>query len=120
MAITIQPMPNEPRLRIWGDMDATLSVPAVLGVSEDAARYFITLSDGTLIRAQLGDEPGFEVLIEGAGIVAIDEAGQTLRVEWAVEWLALSPAAHATVLAQKSVHALPLFQRPVERIAEAA
>ncbi len=120
MAITLQPVRNEPQLRVSGDIDAILSVPAVIGASEDGGRYFIALSDGTLVRAHLGDDPAFEILIDGAGLVAIDEAAQTLRIDWSVEWLALSPAAHATVLAQKSVHARPLFQRLVTRTAKAA
>lgn len=118
MAITITPDPEWPgSVDVTGDIQADLILhtappeasPGELSVS----RYYITLSDGTLLRASYNAErPDFQIVTEGAGTVTIDPSGSSVTISWAVEWIALAPAAYAIGAAQKPVHSLPLFASP--------
>lgn len=121
MPITIQAMSEERRLRVSGDMDMELSIPAEPPRSrpqgEQTDCYYISLSDGTLIRARLAEEPDYEVIVEGAGIVEVNGATKRLNVAWSIEWISLSPASNAMAVAQRSPHSLPLFLPRLENVA---
>ncbi len=114
MAVTIVPIPNEPRLCVVGDIEANLAIPAAapqhLEDSELVDAYFVALSDGSLIRARFHDEPRFEVVAEGAGAVKIDRAGRSLTVDWKIEWLGVSSDYASTAVARHEPPTLPLFE----------
>ncbi len=80
------------RLKVMGDIEAELPVPA-----ESAGRCWISVSDGTLIEAAYGDDDAcrFKVSEEGAGIARIqrDGAGDVLRLDWRVEWVTVAAVA---------------------------
>lgn len=118
MPITITPDPEWPgTLQVTGDIQAALLLPsAPIGASPRelaASSYYITLSDGTLLRASFDAErPDFQVVTDGAATVTIDPAGRSLTASWVVEWIALAPSVCALGVAQKSANSLPLFARP--------
>lgn len=82
------------RLRVMGDIEAELLVPA-----EDAGRCWISVSDGTLIEAAYDDDDAcrFAISEEGAGITRIqrDDSGEVLRLDWRVEWVTVAAATNA-------------------------
>jgi hypothetical protein len=113
MSITLIPDANAASLRITGDIQTKLTIPAdpsfEFGGESYRHAYYIALSDGSLIKAVRFDEPGWEVIIEGAGTVEIDPAGKTLTVHWGIEWVTLATNCNASAVAQKSTRNLPLF-----------
>ena len=113
MAITIVPLPNEPRLCVVGDIQAHLAIPAAPPRSFDDGElvdaYVLALSDGSLIRARFHEEPKFEVVVEGAGAVTIDRAGKSLSIDWRIEWINIASDHASTALAQQPPAPLPLF-----------
>jgi len=115
MTITIQPIENGGALRITGDVDMVLTDPGKpREVQNQEQKIYLGLSDGSLVSTYFGNKPDYVVVIEGAGLVSkVDE--QTLRIEWQIEWICVSGLANVTAVAQKSVHALPLFQRQVRQ-----
>jgi hypothetical protein len=115
MAVTIVPMPREPRLCIVGDVQADLAIPAAaprqLEDRELVDSYCVALSDGSLIRARFHEEPCFQVVVEGAGAVTVDRAGKSLSVDWSIEWVNVASDHASTALADKAPASLPLFDR---------
>jgi hypothetical protein len=71
--------------------------------------YYISLSDGSLIQASLHDDPEFDVIVEGAGCVRIEEEGKAFSVDWKVEWINLGAGRGGTALAHTMQSSLPLF-----------
>jgi hypothetical protein len=118
MAVTLVPMPQEPRLCVVGDVQADLAIPAIAPRRVDDRElvdtYCVALSDGSLIRARFHDEPRFQVVVEGAGDVSIDRAGKWLSVDWDIEWVNVASDQASTALADKSPVSLPLFDRLAE------
>lgn len=82
------------RLKVMGDIEAELAVPA-----DAAGRCWLSFSDGTLIEAAYGeaDDCRFAVSEEGAGIARIQRLGDSdiLRLDWRVEWVMVAAAANA-------------------------
>ena len=113
MAVTVIPMPKEPRLCVVGDVEASLAIPAAaprfLGETELVDTYCIALSDGSLIRASYHSDPRFEVVVEGAGAVTIDRAGKSFSLDWSVEWVNVASDHASTALAERQPQSLPLF-----------
>lgn len=95
------------RLKVMGDIEAELAVPA-----ESAGRCWISVSDGTLIEAAYGDDDAcrFKVSEEGAGITRIqrDGASDVLRLDWRVEWVTVAAAGNAA----RAQHGDPLPELP--------
>lgn len=82
------------RLKVIGDVEAELAVPA-----DSAGRCWLSFSDGTLIEAAYGedDDCRFAISKEGAGIVRIQSDGDSdvLRLDWRVEWVTVAGADNA-------------------------
>jgi hypothetical protein len=119
MAITIQPLGNQPNLRVSGDVEAILSIPQGDLEADDGRSYYIALSDGSLIRATASEDPQYEVVIEGAGLIELDAAERSLTVGWGIEWVNVAGNANGTAVAQRSVQSLPLFRPSIGRVAVA-
>jgi hypothetical protein len=83
------------RLRVTGDIDTELSIPRD---EVGDGRYWLTFSDSTLIEAayEAGKDCRFAVAEEGAGIVHVDHRanGDLLRLDWRVDWVAVTQAAN--------------------------
>jgi hypothetical protein len=113
MAVTIIPMPDEPRLCVVGDIHADLAIPAAaplrLEDREPVDAYYIALSDGSLIQASFHHEPRFQVIVEGAGSVTVDKAGRSLSVDWCIEWVNVASNHASMARAHKEPASLPLF-----------
>lgn len=89
-------------LRVTGDIQTVLKVPPA------PSRYWVTLSDGTLLEGlNDGQEHRFRVATEGAGFTRID--GSHVEHDWRVEWAAVSPY-DAAVQASRGVEPLPLLE----------
>lgn len=102
------------RLKVMGDVEAELAVPA-----EDAGRCWLSFSDGTLIEAAFGedDDCRFAITEEGAGIARIrrERDGDVLRLDWRVEWVTVAAAdnaARATALGEPMPVLPGLFSSP--------
>ncbi len=82
------------RLKVMGDVEAELAVPA-----DNAGRCWLSFSDGTLIEATYGedDDCRFAVSEESAGIVRIQRDGDSdmLRLDWRVEWVTVAAPGNA-------------------------
>lgn len=82
------------RLKVMGDVEAELEVPA-----DSAGRCWLSFSDGTLIEAAYGDDNDcrFAISEEGAGIARIrrEHDGDVLRLDWRVEWVTVAAADNA-------------------------
>lgn len=82
------------RLKVMGDVDAELVVPA-----DSAGRCWLSFSDGTLIEAAYGEAEDcrFAVSEEGARIERIQREGDSdvLRLDWRVEWVTVAGAGNA-------------------------
>ncbi|RIA46241.1 hypothetical protein DFR49_0774 [Hephaestia caeni] len=93
MSVTIRGE-NRSRLRVMGDIEAELAVPA-----DAAGRCWLSFSDGTLVEAAYGDDDAcrFAVSQEGAAITRIQRDGDcdTLRLDWRMEWVTVAAAANA-------------------------
>lgn len=89
------------RLRVTGDVEAELPVPA-----EGTGRCWLSFSDGTLIEAAYGDDDDcrFAVSEEGAGIARIqrERDSDVLRLDWRVEWVTVAAADNAARAAARS------------------
>lgn len=113
MSITLIPSPDEASLRITGDIEAKLTIPADpsfdFGSESYMHAYYIALSDGSLIKAVRHDDPNWEVIIDGAAMIEPDPTGKTLTVNWGIEWITLATNCNASAVAQKSTRHLPLF-----------
>ena len=96
------------RLKVMGDVEADLAVPA-----DSAGRCWLSFSDGTLIEAAYGedDDCRFAVSEEGAGIVRIQRDGDSdvLRLDWSVEWVSVSAPGYA---ARAMAHGEPMPELP--------
>lgn len=118
MPITITPDPEWPgTLAVTGDIEAALLLPSASPEATPAelaaSNYYITLSDGTLLRASYDVErPDFQVVTGGAATVTVAPSGQSVTISWAIEWIALAPAPCAIGVAQKPANTLPLFAAP--------
>ena len=96
------------RLRVMGDIEAELPVPA-----DADGRCWLSFSDGTLVEAAYAgdDDCRFVISEEGAGITRIqrDEGvGDVLRLDWRVEWVTVS-AAGAAARAARHFEPLPVL-----------
>lgn len=113
MSVTLIPSADAASLRITGDIDSKLTIPAdpsfEFGGENYMHAYYLALSDGTLLKAVRFDDPSWDVVIEGAGTIEIDPTGKTLTVHWGIEWITLSTNCNASAVAQKSTRNLPLF-----------
>jgi len=113
MSITLIPDAEAASLRIIGDIETKLTVPAdpsyEFGGESFIHAFYVALSDGSLIRAVRHDDPNWEVIIEGAGTIEVDPSGRTLTVHWGIEWVTLATNCNASAVAQKSTRNLPLF-----------
>lgn len=113
MPITLIPDADAASLRVIGDVESKLTIPAdpsfEFGGENYMHAYYIALSDGALIKAVRHDDPNWDVIIEGAGAVEIDPTGKTLTVHWGIEWITLATNCNASAVAQKSTRNLPLF-----------
>lgn len=103
MAITIQPIPASTRLQVSGDIETVLQVPF-----DDDDRFFVGVSDGTLLLGTYDEELhcSWSIAREGAGIVRIES--DRVNIEWAIEWVTaglFDPALLETVICAP----LPLF-----------
>lgn len=112
MAVTIVPTASTCRVKVMGDIETIMHIPAEPPQTcADGWKwiecYYIALSDGTLIKATNHINPEFEVVREGAGIVKVQ--GSKLIVDWDVEWIALSSIANATAWKHNATVELPLF-----------
>lgn len=91
------------RLKVTGDIEAELPVPA-----DADGRCWLSFSDGTLVEAAYGEDQGcrFAVSEEGAGIARIQRDGgaDVLRLDWRVEWVTVAAAGQAA----RAVRAEPL------------
>ena len=96
------------RLKVMGDVEAELAVPA-----DSAGRCWLSFSDGTLIEAAYGedDDCRFAVSEEGAGIVRIQRDGDSdvLRLDWRVEWVTVAAPGNA---ARAMPHGEPMPMLP--------
>ena len=96
------------RLKVMGDVEAELAVPA-----DSAGRCWLSFSDGTLIEAAYGEDHDcrFAVSEEGAGIVRIQRDGDrdVLRLDWRVEWVTVAAPGNA---ARAMAHGEPMPQLP--------
>ena len=115
MAITITPSFERQFLEVSGDIEELLPIPAdpprAVEVGQVIGAYFIALSDGSLMRVTYEERPQYAVIVEGAGRVKIDDAGNCVNVDWNVEWLVVAPSNASVAVMQKSTDALPLFRR---------
>lgn len=113
MSITLTPSADAASLRITGDIESKLTIPAdpsfELGGESYMHAYYIALSDGSLIKAVRHDDPSWEIIIEGAATIEPGPDGKTLDVHWGIEWLMLATNCNASAVAQKSTRNLPLF-----------
>lgn len=82
------------RLRVMGDIEAELPVPA-----DADGRCWLSFSDGTLVEAAYGEDEDcrFSVSEEGAGIARIqrDDGADVLRLDWRVEWVTVAAGGNA-------------------------
>ncbi|MBN9506668.1 MAG: hypothetical protein J0I69_11645 [Altererythrobacter sp.] len=82
------------RLKVMGDIEAELAVPA-----DAAGRCWLSFSDGTLVEAAYGDDDAcrFAVSQEGAAIARIQRDGDRdiLRLDWRVEWVTVAADGNA-------------------------
>lgn len=116
MSITIAPVASISQMKVTGDIDAHLQIPAEPPqMCADGWKmvecYFIALSDGTLVRATNHISPEYDVIREGAGLVTVD--GAKLIVDWAIEWITLSPVENAVSWKREVMAELPLFPEPI-------
>lgn len=113
MAITITPMPAGDRLRIDGDVQTTLEIPANAPEWSKGAllvdSYYISCSDGTVIQASYADDPEFDVVIEGAARVTVAASGKELWVDWTIEWVNVAARCGAMGMARQAPMRLPLL-----------
>ncbi len=114
MAVTLTPVFEEQRLTVAGSISANLLIPPnpQSGISGDAATngYYIAFSDGSLIMAYPDQTPGFQVMVEGAGSVRIDEVAGSCTVDWDIEWINVASNRAATALASRMPTRLPLLE----------
>jgi hypothetical protein len=103
VSVTIEPIPDSVRLRISGDIQTTVAVPY-----EDDERFFVGLSDGTLLIGSYDDELRckFDVARDGAGIVRLVN-GATI-IDWTVEWATVS-AYDPNIIEPNMPRPMPLF-----------
>ncbi len=100
--MSIQITPGHYYLHVTGDIQTVLRVPPA------SPRYWVTLSDGTLLEGlQNGSEHSFRVATEGAGHTRIN--GAQVEHDWRVEWAAVSPY-DAAALASQEEEPLPLLE----------
>lgn len=113
MSIILTPAADAASLRVSGDIESKLTIPAdpsfEFGGESYMHAYYIALSDGSLIKAVRHDDPNWEVIIEGAATIEPGPDGKTLTVDWGIEWLTLATNCNASAVAQKSTRNLPLF-----------
>lgn len=113
MAITITPLPHGPWLKVEGDVQTMLEIPANPPESTRDGQlvdsYYISLSDGTLIQASYGEDPEFDVVVEGAGQVRVAQTGKELSVDWGIEWVNVAAKTGAMGVAHKEPIRLPLL-----------
>lgn len=113
MSITLTPSADSASLRVAGDIESKLTIPAdpsfEFGGESYMHAYYIALSDGSLIKAVRHDDPNWEVIIEGAATIESSPDCKTLTVHWGIEWLTLATNCNASAVAQKSTRNLPLF-----------
>lgn len=113
MPITITPLPHGPWLKVEGDVQTTLEIPAnPPEMTQDGQlvdSYYISVSDGTLIQASYGEDPEFDVVVEGAAQVRIAQSGKELSVDWGIEWVNVVSKIGAMGLARKEPMRLPLL-----------
>jgi hypothetical protein len=108
--MSIEVRRNRELLHVSGSVETILTIPSRT-CSNDAARFTLALSDGTLVEGRLDDTDTchFAVAVEGAGITRIMGAsGAVLRHEWALEWIAIS-GADQSAKADSRAAELPLF-----------
>lgn len=106
MSITITGQPGQ-RVAVAGDITATLRVP----YDEVEERFLLAASDGSLIEGRLEAEEDrfdFRVVVDGAGMSRTAPGGLTL--DWAVEWVTISPY-DAGALVARVIAPLPLFDQ---------
>jgi len=112
--ITLTPSADAAGLRVTGDIESKLTIPAdpsfEFGGEPFMHAYYIALSDGSLLKAVRHDDPRWDVIIEGAGTIEIDPSGKTLTMHWGIEWITLATNCNASAVAQQSTRNLPLFQ----------
>jgi hypothetical protein len=113
MAVTIFSEPEKSLLRVDGDVQGTLPIPAhPPKLASDGEvlvyPYYIALSDGSLIQASNHDDPEFYVVVEGAGSLRVGCEGRSLSVDWTIEWISVA-SDRAAQLAHKRPASLPLF-----------
>ena len=113
MSITLTPCAETARLRVTGNIEAQLTLPADPPFDLDGENfmhaYYLALSDGSLIKAVRHDDPDWEMIIEGAATIEIDPSGRTLTAHWGIEWITLASNCKANAVAQKAIRPLPLF-----------
>ncbi len=85
---------NRTKLRVMGDIEAELSVPA-----DAVGHCWLSFSDGTLVEAAFDDSDAYRFAIsqEGAAIACIqhDGARDILRLDWRMEWVMVAAATNA-------------------------
>jgi hypothetical protein len=113
MSITFIPDADTSSLRVTGDIETKLTIPAdpsfEFGGESYRHAYYIALSDGSLIKAVRHIDPNWDVIIEGAGTIEVAPDGKTLTVHWSMEWMTLATNCNASAVAHKSTRNLPLF-----------
>jgi hypothetical protein len=113
MAITITPMPSGQRLKIDGDVQTILEIPANPPEwSKDGTlvdSYYISCSDGTLIQASYAQDPEFDVVIEGAARVTVAASGRELWIDWNIDWVNVAARCGAMGMARRQPAPLPLL-----------
>ena len=103
MGVTIEAIPETPRLRVSGDVETVLRVPF-----EDNDRFMIALSDGTLLVGSYDENLccRFDVAKDGAGFVRFGQG--RARVDFDISW-AVVTAYDPHVVERPEPAELPLF-----------
>ena len=89
----------EGRIRVAGDIERLMIAPYV----QRGQPFVLGFSDGTLIEGlfdRLSETYLFQTLVEGAGIVTIEEDRVTL--DWAMDWATIAPSTGVMIAEARS------------------